>query len=153
MSNRNYEEQPIKEITMDMVNPDTTRKIHPNSLKNLKPVYHSEHMRAIQKKSVESRLKNKEQRDIMKKTLSMINEISDGLTAQVPKGMDVLKIAMVKAIAENDMAEASRVAAIIAEYEQPKLQRSENINANFDFTDLSDEELAIEMEKLENGNV
>jgi bacterioferritin (cytochrome b1) len=55
---------------------------------------------------------------------------------------------MLKAMSTDDMAEASRLAAIIAEYEQPKLQRTENINTNFDFTDLTDEELEAEMARL-----
>ena len=55
---------------------------------------------------------------------------------------------MIKAISADDMVEASRLASIVAEYEQPKLQRTENVNTNFDYTDLTDEELAEEMKRL-----
>jgi hypothetical protein len=49
---------------------------------------------------------------------------------------------MVRAIQYGDPAEASKLAATIAEYQQPKLQRTENINTNINLEDLTDEELA-----------
>ena len=69
----------------------------------------------------------------------------------IPKGLTVMKLAMLKSISEDDMVEASRLAAVVAEYEQPKLQRSETINTNFDYTDLTDEELQKEIDRL-SGN-
>ena len=62
-----------------------------------------------------------------------------------------MKLAMLKSISEDDMVEASRLASIVAEYEQPKLQRSENVNTNFDYTDLTDEELQAEIDRLSGG--
>ena len=75
----------------------------------------------------------------------------DSLMDSIPKGLTVMKLAMIKAISADDMVEAARLASIVAEYEQPKLQRSENINTNFDYSDLTDEELASEMDRL-SGN-
>jgi len=53
-----------------------------------------------------------------------------------------MQIMMLRAIQDGDPAEASKLAATIAEYQQPKLQRTENINTNINLEDLTDEELA-----------
>lgn len=124
------------------------KKIHPNSLANLKPRHDQEHMKKMLEKRQEARIKQKESREAMKEIISLVNALSEDLIESVPQGLTIMKIAMLKAMSTDDMAEASRLAAIIAEYEQPKLQRTENINTNFDFTDLTDEELAAEMARL-----
>ena len=113
---------------------DGKKKIHPNSLANLKPRHDKEHM-AMMKEN-------------MKDVLALVNNLSDSLVDSIPKGLTVMKLAMIKAISADDMVEASRLASIVAEYEQPKLQRTENVNTNFDYTDLTDEELAEEMKRL-----
>jgi hypothetical protein len=52
-----------------------------------------------------------------------------------------MQLMMLRAIQDGDPVEAAKLASTIAEYQQPKLQRTENLNANIDFGDLSDEEL------------
>jgi hypothetical protein len=124
------------------------KKIHPNSLANLKPRHDKEHMAMMKEKADEARIRNNEMKENMKDVLSLVNNLSDSLVDSIPKGLTVMKLAMIKAISADDMVEASRLASIVAEYEQPKLQRTENVNTNFDYTDLTDEELAEEMKRL-----
>lgn len=136
------------EVTTDNVREDAKYVPHPNSLKNLKPRWDSEHMRKMAYKSHESRRKNKEAREAMKQTILMLKEVGDGLVDEVPDGLTMLRMAMIKAVQDNDTAEMVRIAAIISEYERPKLQRTENLNTNLDFSDLSDEELQNQLDIL-----
>ena len=114
------------------------KKIHPNSLANLKPRHDKEHMAMMTEKATEARIKNEKMKEEMKDVLALVNNLSDSLMESIPKGLTVMKLAMIKAISTDDMVEAARLASIVAEYEQPKLQRSENVNTNFDYTDLTD---------------
>lgn len=127
---------------------DGKKKIHPNSLANLKPRHDKEHMQMMSEKATEARLKNEAMKEQMGDVLKLVNNLSDSLMDSIPKGLTVMKLAMLKAISNDDMVEAARLASIVAEYEQPKLQRTENVNTNFDYTDLTDEELAEEMKRL-----
>ena len=127
---------------------DGKKKIHPNSLANLKPRHDKEHMQMMSEKATEARLKNEAMKEQMGDVLKLVNNLSDSLMDSIPKGLTVMKLAMLKAISSDDMVEAARLASIVAEYEQPKLQRTENVNTNFDYTDLTDEELAEEMQRL-----
>ena len=127
---------------------DGKKKIHPNSLANLKPRHDKEHMAMMKEKADEARIRNNEMKENMKDVLALVNNLSDSLVDSIPKGLTVMKLAMIKAISADDMVEAARLASIVAEYEQPKLQRTENVNTNFDYTDLTDEELAEEMKRL-----
>lgn len=124
------------------------KKVHGNSLANLKPRHTPEHMQMMATKAAEKRAENNRIKDQLKDVLMLVNTLSTDLTDSIPKGLTVMKLAMVKAMSDDDMTEAARLASILAEYEQPKLQRTENINANFDYKDLSDEELKIEMNRL-----
>ena len=124
------------------------KKIHPNSLANLRPRHDKEHMQMMKKKADEARVKHEAMKENMKDVLKLVNNLSDDLMESIPKGVTVMKLAMIKAISADDMVEAARLASIVAEYEQPKLQRTENINTNFDYSDLTDEELAEEMKRL-----
>ena len=139
-----------KVFTQDDVN-DGKKKIHPNSLANLKPRHDKEHMAMMKQKADEARIKNEKMKEQMQDVLKLVNNLSDSLMDSIPKGLTVMKLAMLKSISEDDMVEASRLAAVVAEYEQPKLQRSETINSNFDNTDLTDEELQKEIDRL-SGN-
>ena len=55
--------------------------------------------------------------------------------------MDVLKLAMTKAVQADDMDEATRLAAIIAEYQAPKLQRVDQTSVELNTDDIPDEDL------------
>ena len=139
-----------KVFTQDDVN-EGKKKIHPNSLANLKPRHDKEHMAMMSQKATEARIKNEQMKEQLKDVLNLVNNLSDSLMDSIPKGLTVMKLAMLKSISEDDMVEAARLASIVAEYEQPKLQRSENVNTNFDYTDLTDEELQAEIDRLSGG--
>jgi len=113
-----------------------------SSLANLKPKWDKEHMQMMGAKSVIKRKANKEARDKMKETVEILKYLSDGVLTDMPTGLTVMQIMMLRAIQDGDPAEASKLAATIAEYQQPKLQRTENINTNINLEDLTDEELA-----------
>jgi len=130
-----------------IVKPENVREnakfdLHPNSLKNLKPKWDNEHMKKMAAKSLEKRRANKEAREKMKETVSILKYLSDGVISDMPSGLTVMQIMMLRAIQDGDPAEAAKLAATIAEYQQPKLQRTENMNTNINLEDLTDEELA-----------
>tara|TARA_S200002703_G_scaffold107673_2_gene93552 strand:+ start:889 stop:1332 length:444 start_codon:yes stop_codon:yes gene_type:complete len=136
---------------MALVKPITTgydmSKLHPNSLKNLRP-FTREGARAGQKNSVISRKANREAREALKLTLNDWKALKDEVKDDAPAALDVLKIAMTKALATEDMDEATRLATVLAEFEAPKLQR-QDINQVTQTTDMTDEQLQKALEDLD----
>ena len=124
-----------------------------SSLANLKPKWDKEHMKMMSRKSIEKRRSNKEAREKMKETVEILKYLSDGVISNMPSGLTVMQIMMLRAIQDGDPAEASKLAATIAEYQQPKLQRTENINTNINLEDLTDEELAQQLAIINEPNL
>ena len=122
-------------------------KVHPNSLKNLRP-FSKEGARAGQKNSVISRKANKEAREALKLTLNDWKALKEEVQDDAPAALDVLKIAMTKALSVEDMDEDTRLATVLAEFEAPKLQR-QDINQITKTADLTDEELQEALEDIE----
>jgi len=122
-------------------------KVHPNSLKNLRP-FSKEGARAGQKNSVIARKANKEAREALKLTLNDWKALKEEVQDDAPAALDVLKIAMTKALSVEDMDEATRLATVLAEFEAPKLQR-QDINQITKTADLTDEELQEALEDIE----
>ena len=122
-------------------------KVHPNSLKNLRP-FSKEGARAGQKNSVIARKANKEAREALKLTLNDWKALKEEVQDDAPAALDVLKIAMTKALSVEDMDEATRLATVLAEFEAPKLQR-QDINQVTKTADLTDEELQEALEDIE----
>lgn len=115
---------------------------NPKSLKNLRPNWDSESAKEAQKKGVETRKANKEAREKLKLTLEELKLTQDEVFAKVDvDALSVLKLAMTKAVQEDDMDEATRLATIIAEYQAPKLQRVDQTNLEVNTDSLSEEEL------------
>ena len=123
-------------------------KVHPNSLKNLRP-FTKEGAREGQKNSVISRKANKEAREALKLSMNDWKALRDDLKDEAPSALDVLRIAMMKAISVEDSDEATRLATVLAEFEAPKLQR-QDINQVTKTADLTDEEL---QEALDNMDI
>ena len=123
--------------------------MHPNSLNNLRP-FTKEGAREGQKNSVLARKANKEAREALKLSLNDWKSLRDVIKDEAPGALDVLRIAMSKAIGQNDMEEATRIATILAEFEAPKLQR-QDINQVTKTTDLTDEELEKAIQDLGGG--
>ena len=67
---------------------------------------------------------------------------------EVPAALDVLKIAMTKALAAEDMDEATRLATVLAEFEAPKLQR-QDITQVTQTSDMTDEQLQRALEDMD----
>ena len=67
---------------------------------------------------------------------------------EVPAALDVLKIAMIKALAAEDMDEATRLATVLAEFEAPKLQR-QDITQVTQTSDMTDEQLQRALEDMD----
>lgn len=122
-------------------------KVHPNSLKNLRP-FSKEGARAGQKNSVIARKANKEAREALKLTLNDWKALKEEIKDDAPAALDVLKIAMTKALSVEDMEEATRLATVLAEFEAPKLQR-QDINQVTKTADMTDEELQEALEGME----
>ena len=122
-------------------------KVHPNSLKNLRP-FSKEGARAGQKNSVIARKANKEAREALKLTLNDWKALKEEIKDDAPAALDVLKIAMTKALSVEDMEEATRLATVLAEFEAPKLQR-QDINQVTKTADLTDEELQEALDDIE----
>ena len=122
-------------------------KVHPNSLKNLRP-FSKEGARAGQKNSVIARKANKEAREALKLTLNDWKALKDEVKDDAPAALDVLKIAMTKALAAEDMDEATRLATVLAEFEAPKLQR-QDITQVTQTSDMTDEQLQRALEDMD----
>ena len=122
-------------------------KVRPNSLKNLRP-FSKEGARAGQKNSVIARKANKEAREALKITLNDWKALKEEVQDDAPAALDVLKIAMTKALSVEDMDEATRLATVLAEFEAPKLQR-QDINQITKTADLTDEELQEALDDIE----
>jgi len=124
-------------------------KMHPNSLKNLRP-FTREGAREGQKNSVIARKANKEAREALKMSMKDWQELKDEVKEEAPSALDVLRIAMMKAISVEDMDEATRLATVLAEFEAPKLQR-QDITQVTKTSDMTDEELEQALQELGAG--
>ena len=122
-------------------------KMHPNSLNNLRP-FTREGARAGQKNSVIARKANKEAREALKLTINDWKALKDEVKEDAPAALDVLKIAMTKALAIEDMDEATRLATVLAEFEAPKLQR-QDITQVTQTSDMTDEQLQKALEEMD----
>lgn len=98
----------------------------------------TETARAAQRKSVESRMLNKELRETFKRNAVAFQAVLDDIPDFSP--LDVIRMCIHLALQDNDYVEASRLSAQLAEYKAPKLARVE-AKKDADLKDISDEEL------------
>jgi hypothetical protein len=122
----------------------------PQSMQNLKPYYSTERARAMQKKSVEARMKNKELREAMSLTVKEWKVMGTDILNELPPAIDIIKLRMIQHMQADELDEAVELAKTLAEYEQPKLQRIDGITGSFDANGMSDEELEAKLIELEN---
>ena len=116
---------------------DKKKGVHPNSLKNLRSFADPEHANAAREAGLEKRRRNAEEREAMRFAI----EAFQGLKVDIPPAVEVLRIAMSKAIRDEDMDEVTRLAALIAPYETPKLA-SKEVTVNDGLAEKTDAELA-----------
>lgn len=122
---------------------------HPNSLKNLKPMWTSESAKEAQKNSVLARKANSEARAQLKLTMHEWKKYkTEVLEDSDMSSIDVLKILMMKALQADDFDTAADLAKSLAEFEAPKLARVDQTNTEIGVEDLSDEELAQRLKNL-----
>lgn len=108
-----------------------------NSLANLKLIT-SETARINQKKSTQSRLANIQAREAFKFSAKNFAQVMKDLPEM--SSLDVIKMAMLQALQEDNIEDAARYASMLAEYQAPKLQRIEQ-NTTTRISDMSDEDL------------
>ena len=116
---------------------------HPG-LKNLVSIKESEMADEWRKRGLEVRRKNKEKRELAKQTIMAMKELGD----EAPDAIQALNFVLVQAMEEGDTDQIVKVASILAEYQQPKLSRQDVTQTNLDASDLTDEELEAELQKL-----
>jgi len=114
------------------------------SLSNLEKIQSSEMANEYRLRGLETRRKNKEQRDLAKNTIMAMKSMGD----DAPNAIEALNYVLVKAMEDDDSEQIVKVASILAEYQAPKLSRQDITQTNVDAGDLSDEELQDELDKL-----
>jgi len=114
------------------------------SLSNLEKIESSEMANEYRLRGLETRRKNKEQRDLAKNTIMAMKSMGD----DAPNAIEALNYVLVKAMEDDDSEQIVKVASILAEYQAPKLSRQDVTQTNIDAGDLSDEELQNELDKL-----
>jgi hypothetical protein len=115
-----------------------------NSLNNLEKIESSEMANEYRLRGLETRRKNKEQRELAKHTIMAMKSMGD----DAPNAIEALNYVLVKAMEDDDSEQIVKVASILAEYQAPKLSRQDITQTNVDAGDLSDEELQAELDKL-----
>lgn len=108
-----------------------------------------EKAREAQKRSVESRRRNKERLQSLSGFVSDLDKIGADVGAHAPKGIDVMKFLMVQAMHDENFEVAGMYAEKIAQYETPKLSSTTSTEITRDLSDLSEEEFNAELKKLE----
>ena len=119
-------------------------KPNEKSLSNLEKIESSEMANEYRLRGLETRRKNKEQRDLAKHTIMAMKSMGD----DAPNAIEALNYVLVKAMEDDDSEQIVKVASILAEYQAPKLSRQDITQTNVDAGDLSDEELQDELDKL-----
>lgn len=122
---------------------------HPNSLKNLKPMWTTESAREAQKNSVVARKANAEARAQLKLSVTEWQKYKEEVLSETNmSSLDVLKILMMKALQADDFDTAADLAKSLAEFEAPKLARVDQTNTDLTAEDLTDEELNKKLKEL-----
>jgi len=116
---------------------------HPG-LNNLMSITNSEMADEYRRRGLETRRKNKEKKELAKQTIIAMKELGD----EAPDAMAALNFVLVQAMEEGDTDQIVKVASILAEYQAPKLSRQDVTQTNLDASDLTDEELQAELDKL-----
>ncbi|MDA8747430.1 hypothetical protein N9M66_04390 [Litoreibacter sp.] len=114
------------------------------SLSNLEKIQSSEMANEYRLRGLETRRKNKEQRELAKNTIMAMKSMGD----DAPNAIEALNYVLVRAMEDDDSEQIVKVASILAEYQAPKLSRQDVTQTNIDAGDLSDEELQAELDKL-----
>ena len=122
---------------------------NPKSLKNLAPHFTKENAGEMQARAIAKRKLNAEARKTLQLTAAELKmDVSAVMEENDVSAIGVLKLAMVKAIQDDDMDTASDLAKTLAEFEKPKLARVESKIEEVTTEDLTDEELDEKLRQL-----
>jgi len=109
----------------------------------------SESAKEAQKNSVIARKANAEARAQLKLTMSEWKKYKDEVLEEAEmSSIDVLKILMMKALANDDYDTAADLAKSLAEFEAPKLARVDQTTTEVDASELTEEELEEKLKSL-----
>lgn len=114
---------------------------HPNSLKNLTPLFTEENAKEFQLKSAASKKANKEAREALKMTAAEFSKYKQDLADIDISAETMLKVLMMQAFERGDEDTAADLAKALVEFEKPKLARVDQTNTELTAGDLTDEEL------------
>lgn len=112
---------------------------NPEHLKNLKP-FTKENANSMRERGLEVRLANKQVRESFLLTAKNFMKIKEELPMLSP--LDVINMAMIKALGEENFEDAARYANMMTPYTNPKLQAIEQ-RISTDVKSLTDEELKL----------
>lgn len=114
---------------------------HPNSLKNLAPLFTKENAKEMQLRSAKSRSANREARAALKMTAREFSELKEELKDIEISAEAMLKVLMMRAYEHGDDDTAADLAKSLVEFEKPKLARIDQTNTEIKTEDMTDEEL------------
>ena len=118
--------------------------ISEKSLANLKTINSSEMAKEYQERGLAKRKENKKKRELAKENILAMKELGE----EAPSAIEALKYVLAQAMEANDTEQIVKVSSILAEYQAPKLSRQDVTQTTVDASDLSDEELQDELDKL-----
>ena len=121
--------------------------MHPNSLKNLAPLFTKENAKEMQQKGAEVRKANKAAREALKMTAWEFSQYKKELQDVEISAETMLKVQMMKAYEEGDDDKAVEIAKALVEFEKPKLARVDQTNVEIGVEDMTDEELEAALKK------
>ena len=127
---------------------DKKKKMHPNSLKNLRPMWDKESAAAAREKGHETRRANKELREALKMSAAEIKATAQVLTEANVSSIDRLKVAAAKYEEQGDLDSAVDIYKSIAEFEAPKLARVDQTTQDLGIEEISEDELNERIRKL-----
>ena len=114
---------------------------HPNSLKNLAPLFNKENAKEMQLRGAAKRKANREAREALAMSAQDFAEFKETLKDIDISAEMMLKVLMMRAFENDDHDTAADLAKALVEFEKPKLARIDQTNTDVTASDLTDEEL------------
>ena len=123
-------------------------KVHPNSLKNLRPGWTSETAKEAQLLGAAKRKANKMAREQLKMSLDSWKGLQEELKNEDISSVDMLKVMMMQKLEDGDHDTAIDIMKTLAEFERPKLARVESKIEDARADEISDDELTARIAAL-----
>ena len=114
---------------------------HPNSLKNLAPLFTKENAKEMQLRGAAKRKANREAREALAMSALDFAEFKETLKDIDISAEMMLKVLMMRAYENDDHDTAADLAKALVEFEKPKLARIDQTNTELSADELTDEEL------------